>query len=298
MIDSLVPENWQLPDERLIRSHPEFKAAVEIYKNRTLETYEGRYQHTRIGSGIVNYAITGIVLGLHFGRNPRNPDSGATLSRLQDLAAHQGWCSRNKTAAFLSLLHQWGLTTRTRSQRDRRIWRIEPTRKMLSMAKSQISQSFACLDLIFPEKEYLKRLNTDRKFQEIYHATRLGTLLNAQYVCDQVPVAKHSMNYSAGWQLQCKLMAARRWDQGPWAGAAYFPFEEMGQIFGVSRFHVRRFIADSETRGLVIIRENGGKAIEILPAFQDAFERFIAIRLGLAALDADRAISRLYDDMP
>jgi len=169
---------------------------------------------------------------------------------------------------------------------------------MLNTAKAQISIAFTCLDRMFPGKDYLKRLHTDRRFQEAYHASRLGTFLNAQYVCSQIPEAQCYMNYSAGWQLQCKLMAAKHWDHGPWAGAAYFPFEEIGQVFGVSRFHVRRLIAESEARGLVIIRENGGKAIEILPRFVNAFERFIAIRLSLAAQDAERAISRLYDNMP
>lgn len=280
MHDSRIQKNWRLPDVYTIRNNPEFKAAVKIYKDRTLKNYEGRYQHTRIGSGIINFAITGVMLGLHFNRQPDNPDSGATLSRLQDLTSGQGWCSRNKTAAFLSLLHQWGWITRTQSQFDRRIWRIEPTKMMLVIAKSQVARSFICLDHLIPQRRYLKYLNNDSKFQGAYHAVRLKTFMNAQYVCDQIPETKFYLNYSSGWQLLCKLMSARRWEDGPWKGTAYFPFEESGQAFGVSRFHVRRLIAESEANGLVITRESGGKAIEILPLLVDAFERFIALRVG------------------
>ncbi|MBP0657085.1 winged helix-turn-helix domain-containing protein, partial [Mycobacterium tuberculosis] len=59
-----------------------------------------------------------------------------------------------------------------------------------------------------------------------------------------------------------------------------FPYDEIGNLFGVSRTHIRRLMKRAEAEGLVRLLEDGGRQIEILPTLNDVFENMVAAHIA------------------
>jgi hypothetical protein len=76
-----------------------------------------------------------------------------------------------------------------------------------------------------------------------------------------------------------------------------FSYARAGDLFGVSRTHVRTIFVDAERKGFVRLSSQGGQDVEIAPRLWEKYDQFVAdvmvdhdrlARLATAALASER----------
>lgn len=262
----------------ILRSNPRFPTVAVDHAANIVKIFEGRYKVNKIMSNMARTVICFAVLALHFGREKGG--SGAVVSKIQDITTKTGLCSKNTTAATIHLMEQVGFVTRKQSEDDRRNWQIEPSDILLQYTGSLVETVLASADKLFPYRRYSQLIENAPDFSERYYSSNLRALEALAPLVSNPKAAGIFALSDGGGALLSKLMAGKQSEQYLNDGTVSLPFDSVGELFGVSRTHVRRLFKKAEEAGLVLLHENGGRRIEILPALDLLHEEILAAHIA------------------
>lgn len=286
----------------ILRQNPEFSTVCIEFARDLVDRFERRNAVNTAMANAARFVICTAILSSHFRQKhegldaPTSELSITTLSSIQNLTTEMGLCSKNTTAATILLLERLGLVQRIENNRDRRSSNIVPTEALISAWKDVLGVSLICADILFPRRNYHSLIQQD-DFLARYFAFGIHSIQSANSLFFTIPGSRIFTETDGGITILCKLMAMRPISQSAGGYVVEFPFDQVAQLFNVSRTHIRRLIRKAESEGLLKVLEDGGRKIQILPPLQGSFEGMVATIIARAQFDVHLANGD-YDLLP
>ena len=286
---------WLLQRVANLRSNPNFVPATVEYAQDVVKLFEGHYMANKVMANVARQVICLSVLALHYSQSDGN--NGATISCIQHITSALEVCSPNTTAATIDLLENIGLVMRVQGESDHRNHFIQPTERLISGSSNIVRIALSAADKLFPLRQYRQLMEGASDFMERYFASSLHTLLNITTLISDQRGSRLFATSDSGRILLCKLMSLKNSRPLIKDNTVSFPFEDIGILYGVSRTHIRRLMKKAETEGLVLLLEDGGRKIKVLPPLVDVFETMVAAHVARAQFDIHLA-NKDYDLLP
>ena len=283
---------WLRQRATILRHNPNFGLATCEYSTGMVRLFEGQYLANKVMANAARQVICMAILALHYNRDRRR--SGAAMTCLQRVTSALGLCSKSTTALTVDLLENTGYVTRVPDEVDHRGLLIQPTEQLVSSAGEIVWISLSAADRMFPARQYRAFMQSDGDFPERYFASSLHSLLNIDLSLVDERGSRLFANSDSGTMLLCKLMSLR---QSHSDTMVRFPFDEIANLYGVSRTHIRRLMTSAAAEGLVRLRELGGRWVEILPPLTEIFYKFVASHVAKVQFDVHLA-NKDYDLLP
>jgi len=282
---------WLLQRISILRGNPNFVAAAVEYAQGIVRIFEGKYMANKVIANVARHVICSSILALHFNEKHH----GASVSHLQHITSASGLCSPNTTAATINFLERIGAVTRVRDESDHRNHLILPSDRLILHTRSIVGVALSAADKLFPLRHYQQLMESADDFIERYFAASLHSLLNLNTLISSFHGSRLFADSDSGSILLCKLMSLKQ----PFADTAtvVLPFDDIGQLYGVSRTHIRRLMKKAEGEGFVRLLENGGRKVEILPPLNDVFENMVASHVAREQFNIHLA-NEDYDLLP
>lgn len=212
---------------RSIRGHPQFPSAVRDSTAILVEEHARNRLLTRLISdrGRAQFGI--LALYLHF-----HDDAGLTPSRMADLAAEVGICSRGRVKALLVLLRWAGHVEPAPVFSDRRRRPLVPTEKMKGAYRQRWRRQLEIIARMVPEAGVVARSLDDPIVFGAF-AVAAGAIIRSGF-----RILDH-----------CSASAA----PAPIAGGEAFPvsISALASAVRVSRSHALNLLREAERVGLV-----------------------------------------------
>ncbi|MDW9658550.1 hypothetical protein GOA97_29720 [Sinorhizobium meliloti] len=291
-IDDLDLPVWLIEDAKRLQSHPSFHGALRLQAELVVENFEKTFALTRLISEEARYLICIALLAMHHARDPHDPSSGATLTRLQTFAQRFELAGPNRVAALVALMRHVGYLDQVRAPSDRRIKRLEPTERGVAIAEAMTIVTLKPMQLLSNAHDYLQIMRADPEFAGRYYSENLQLYADGVRIVSALPEYHLFAMQNAGREVMFKLWIALT-NKGPAEPAIVScPYGQLARSFGVSRGHIRRMIEKGEEQGLFAIRAPGGQAIEILPAFIHLHQTMTSLEFAQMLRAADIAASK------
>src|SRR5215471_10107786 len=96
--------------------------------------------------------IGNLALYLHFSRDPSDPSSGLSASRMTALCAEQKVCSKGRVLAVIGLMVRAGDLVPATCQVDQRLRLLVPTEKLINSCRQYWEAIFRGMALVIPER--------------------------------------------------------------------------------------------------------------------------------------------------
>ncbi|MGV2980347.1 hypothetical protein ACERNI_09090 [Camelimonas sp. ID_303_24] len=280
-----------LEDAAALRAHPAFPQALRLHAERIAGNLERSRDLVRLTSEEAQLTLGIALTALHLARNPGDPRSGATLTRIRAFAARFRITSPNRVSALIGLKLHTGYWRQVEVSADRRVKRLEPTEKGEALSRLIAQSTLASIQLMSERFDYFSLLENDPDFRSRYSVEGINLYASGVRLALAVPDARFFMSKVAGRQIMFKLWLAFVDQQEGGSRIVSCPYVYLANCFGVSRGHVRRLVEAAQERGLLKVHAPGGHAIEILPRFVELQETFTSLAFALLKKAADLAAS-------
>ena len=140
-----------------LRADPRFADAMRASATGIVAMHEGK------GSHLLNWLMDDrgrllfgyIALYLHFVRDPADPSSGLTPTRMKELCAEQDICSAGRATAMLSLMRFAGYLALDESVADRRQRPLLATPKLIALIVQRLHLHFSAMAPLLADGEML-----------------------------------------------------------------------------------------------------------------------------------------------
>jgi hypothetical protein len=276
------------------RARPDFPGhAVDIARS-FIDQFVGNRLLNLITNDRGRMQVAHAVMYLHYTRDPDDPASGLTSSRLKAFCAQYRMCSPGRTAAMLAVMQMSGHVVEAPAAKDRRVRLLMPTAKLLDTFLARWLSYFDALAQMMPETAGIARAARERdEFVQAYVRFVVEYYMAGHRLMDHVPQLNVFADANAGMLIFLSLFAAAGKD-GPPSGSQYvqMPISELARRFGVSRAHVKQVLRGAQEQGLLTSDDGSGRGILLTPQYFDAayqlFAAMFALELhtGRLALDA------------
>lgn len=282
------------------RARPDFSH----YAVRIARTFIDQFVGNRFLNLITNdrgrIQVAHAVLYLHYMRDPNDPTSGLTPSRLKAFCAQHRMCSPGRTAAMLAVMQMSGNVVEAPAAKDRRVRLLMPTAKLLDNFLTRWITYFDALAQMMPETADIARAARESDvFVQTYIRLVVEHYIAGNRLMNCVPRLNVFADANAGMLIFLSLFAAAG-AEGPPRDAQYvqMPISELARRFGVSRAHVKQVLRGAQEQGLLVADDGNGRGIYLTRDYFDAaYQLFAAmftleLHTGQIALEAARAAAR------
>jgi hypothetical protein len=274
------------------RARPDFPLYAVRITRAFIDQYVGNRFLNLISNDRGRMQVAHAVLYLHFARDPNDPASGLTSSRLKAFCAQHNMCSPGRTGAMLAVMRMSGHVVDAPAVKDRRIKLLMPTAKLLDTFLTRWISYFDALAEMMPETAGIARAARESDaFVQTYVRFVVGYYLAGHKLMEHVPQLNVFADANAGMLIFLSLFAAAGED-GPPSGerTVQMPISELARRFGVSRAHVKQVLRGAQDRGM--LRIDDGNGIRLMPQLFDAAYQLLSamfaleLHTGLRALEA------------
>jgi hypothetical protein len=259
-----------------LRSHPRFHEAVRAAAGALVAIERKR---PMVVSDLGRLIIGNLALYLHFSRDPADPRSGLTVSRMKSLCVEQKVCSSGRAQAAVALMCSSGHLAPTSSRADRRLRLLVPTERLIAACRQYWAADIGAMTLVVPERSgavaALQRTDVLPAFIRLFGDHFRAGVRMFQPGADLTPFAQRS----AGLALLFSLLLDGQPER---EGTAPIPVRistaDVAQRFAVARAQVRRLLDDAAAAGLI---EWSGPHVTVLPRLSDVGGNLFAVIFAL-----------------
>jgi DNA-binding MarR family transcriptional regulator len=283
------------------RSRPDFPRHVMQLACTFIDQFVGNRFLNLITNDRGRIQVAHAALYLHYTRDPNDPASGLTPSRLKAFCAQHRMCSPGRTAAMLAVMQMSGHVVDAPAPKDRRIRLLMPTPKLVDTFLSRWISYFDALAEMMPETAGIARAARESEvFLQAYLRHIVESYIAGYRLMNHVPPQLTVFaDANAGVLIFLSLFAAAGKD-GPPSGGQHvqIAISELARRFAVSRAHVKQVLKNAQEKGLLVPDDGSGNGIYLTPELIDGgyqwFAAMFALELhaGNTALQAARAASR------
>ncbi|KQV34755.1 MULTISPECIES: hypothetical protein [unclassified Rhizobium] len=273
-------------------AHPAYFAVLQQCARHLVGLYDHFPRVARLVSSQQKWLLSQAAYALYLQRDPEDPLSGITASRLLDIMVKFGAASRNTAAAFLAELLAYKLIQDVPGNTNRRSRPLEPTAVIIDAMEKWFRGQMHSLDLLDGGTRVV-RLDAD---PTIFH--RAQPIAARQLIEDRAwrepPASIASFVWTENGGLLLDDIMSKVVTSGP-SNRPYLiedlSFSELSIHYGLSRTHIRRLFTRAEESGWVGRTEKIGRKrhLSVSPDFINAYMGWQAIKH--CALDRAFAIA-------
>lgn len=254
-----------------VLAHPRFDAARQVYVREILRFFENQPSLNRLLMDVGTAFIFFTIITRYANYVPNVRSSWPTMEQLKQEMETHGVASGRRARDIVRRLIDTGYVETQKMPEDKRATLIVPTEKMLAHDRHTLVIYYHPLHVMFPEPGYPEPMQRDRAFQRVARRIGLAFVGHSHEFMMSNPVGAFFFPRQAGHMILTLLihLCQGQDDDAP----PQVPFIKMGDIFGVSRTHVRKLLREAEEMGFV--RLDGNRAA-VTAACRAGFDRFLA----------------------
>jgi DNA-binding MarR family transcriptional regulator len=272
----------------VLRNHPRMLEGVLSYDALIPDYFADNAILNRVVIELRRFQMIVYTLHLYDTRDPNDPRTGLTHSRLQKLAVTHELASPGGVTTFVGLMLVAGYLRRQRSPVDRRIVHYEPTAKFVAIVEGWNLAILKCIDAIDPDGQLAACHAAHPRFGWIMRERGAQVLLAGWKPLDPFPEAHHFIASQGGFMLLLRIVAETIRQDKELEPIA-IDLAKFGKRFGVSRSQLRLLLESSQAKGLLEAPPRNGTHIIPSPRLIASFVNWQASELahyrewGLAA---------------
>lgn len=260
-----------------LRAHPAFPEAARNMAVGLTGFYRGGPLLNWLMDDSARVVLSHVVLHCHFARNPADPSSDLTPTRIKQLCREFDLCSPGRATAMVSLMRFGGYVAPDPNSDDRRRRPLVATPKLLNLLRERWRSHFISGIPVFPDGRQLADRLDDPVFIREFLAAMFRRYESGFRLIMYTPGLGLFGDRSAGMMIASTFMAAGAADDTvppsrPFAAS----ISELSRRFGVSRAHVAKMLRDAARDGLIKRAGDMGEEITLAPALAEALNVFYA----------------------
>lgn len=283
-------------DVDVFAANPALLPVLQEGARHMIELYDHFPRIARLVAAQQKWLLTQAAYALHLQRDPADPLSGITASRLLDNVVEYGAASRNTATAFLSELLAYKLIRDVPVSTSKRSRPMEPTEISHEAMSLWFRGQMRSLDLIDAGDRVARLAVTPEIFQKAQPLAAKWLLADRDW--REPPVSISTFVWTEYGGLILDDFIARIMNPEPENGLHWVEdlrFAELSSHYSLSRTHVRRLFARAEALGLLGWQDRTATRNRIwaTAAFVDDYKRWQSIKfcaLGHAYNEALRLV--------
>ena len=244
------------------RNHPRFINALFRYNELIPDYFANNPILNKVVTEIWRFHSLIFTLHLCDTRDPDDPKSGLTVSRLQKVCAEQNMASPGRVLALLGIMQLGGYLRRQRSEVDSRIVHLEATDKLMKVVEGWTRAMLQIVDAVEPGDKLADCHARHPMFGRLLRRRGALVVLGGWRALDPFPEVLHFLSRDAAWMLLIRFAAEsmRQGRDGELAPVAV-ELDSFGKLYGVSRSHLRRVLDTAHEAGLLDLPARNGSCI-------------------------------------
>jgi hypothetical protein len=257
-----------------IRSHPNFEEARDCLVDAVATLYG---DNVRLIRGLVQYeraSVFMLLLCLDAASRDDAPESHVSLATLCDILGEMNVRGRRRIADLVIGLRLDGFMASVPAPHDKRIRILKPTELMLEADRTWLAAFTSPLRLLFEAGPYEPARNHDPVFQKAFRLISIGELGRAGRLIANNPAIDFFLRRDVGIRVLMVLMQEVRGQKDRRTPSGFY--SAAARRCHVSRNHVRNLLEEAEAMGLVSLSDVRGRYVEVLPALDQAVDRWVA----------------------
>lgn len=260
-----------------LRAHPAFPQAARNMAIGLTGFYRGGPLLNWLMDDRARVVLSHVVLHCHFARDPADPASGLTPTRIKQLCREFDLCSPGRATAMVSLMRFAGFLAVDPDAADRRRRPLVATPKLLDLLRPRWRSHFISGIPVFPDGADLAARLDDPVFVRAFVAAMFSRYEEGFRLIMYTPGLGLFGDRSAGMMIASTLLAAGA-DDDTVPPSRPFPISisALSRRFNVSRIHVAKMLRDAANEGLLTRAGDKGEEITLAPALADALSVFYA----------------------
>lgn len=280
-----------------LRAHPSFPQAARNMAIGLTGFYRGGPLLNWLMDDRARVVLSHVVLHCHFARDPADPSSGLTPTRIKQLCREFDLCSPGRATAMVSLMRFAGYLALDPDAADRRSRPLMATPKLLELLRPRWRSHFISGVPVFPDGAVLADRLDDPVFVRTFVAAMFARYEDGFRLIMYTPGLGLFGDRSAGMMIASTFLAAGAEDDTvPPLRPFTISISELSRRFGVSRAHVAKMLRDAANEGQLVRAGDKGEEITLAPALAEALSVFYAnafiyffdsAREAAATLDAE-----------
>ena len=268
-----------------LAERPEFVAALGDYSARHEHLSASGGQLARLLSNPWRFSLVGLLTALHAFRDEADPSSGATVARLQALAAGSRTANPGQVAALLKALVDGDFARALPVPGDRRARRLEPAPALGAYLDIWSGIHLDMIDRVAPGSDLRTRIAAVPDFQERWQRE---WLLRTIQLAGQEEFDPNVRTMAARDGAQAMLTALATGVGTD--GTVSLAYADAARRFGLSRAQSKAIIIDFAAFGWLTVEIDGGHLLRLTPAFVTLARRQIATLIERYMEIAERAL--------
>jgi hypothetical protein len=275
------------------RAHPDFPRHALALARVFIDQFAGNRFLNLITNDRGRIMVAQTVLYLHYTRDPGDPASGLSSSRLKAFCAQHGICSPGRAAAMLAVMRMSGHVIPAPAAKDRRVRLLIPAPKLLDEFLIRWTGYFDALAQMMPQTADIARAARENDhFAQAFVCELIGQFIAGERLMDHMPPRLAVFTDANGGALMFLSLFVAAGSDGPPQGGRHvqLPISELARRFGVSRAHVKQVLKGAQEKGLLILDDGTGEGIYLTPLFMDHAYQWFAVMFALELHTGRRAL--------
>jgi hypothetical protein len=258
-------------------AHPGFAQASRAAAAGLVALYQGERVVNLVMPDRVRYIISVFAMHLHFAGRPNDPNSGLTAARLTKLCVERKVCSAGRAEAMLAVMREFDHLVPAPSEEDRRLRRLAPAQPLFEWHKKRCMHFLAAAAKIIPDAaDALAALDAPEFMPSFLRHLARSHVAGFHYVQHVPDIGLFYERNAGGAMLMSIILGGASDDSFPPSRAVPVSLSALARDFEVSRAHVRRFVQDGVSAGLLDRVGASGDELKISPRLADAIQRVLA----------------------
>lgn len=282
-----------------LRARPGFAAAMRQSAAGIVAMYQGGHLLNWLVDDRGRVLFGYFALFLHVTRDPADPASGLTPTRMKAMCTEFGICSAGRAGAMLSLMRFSGYLMPDIQVVDRRQRRLVATEKLVALLRERWRLHFAAMAPLLPDGADLRDALETQSFMARFVPELVARFRAGFRPVQYGPGLGLFGERNAGMLVLMSLLAAGEADDTvPPSRPVRMSLAALARRFSVSRQHVVNIMRDAEREGMIA---RTGDRVTITPALADGAQNFFAslyllfadcARIAMAETDASNIRNR------
>jgi len=261
-----------------IRQHPRFQEAKRRFAENMVAAYANNSPINRLIRVEADMQFVAFILSLHHTRENKNPESGATYTRLIEMFKVLRRGSPTLIKAMLSLSRIRGFIA-VKSVRKSRSKILVPTEKLLEALQIWLQAHLSAVELITPLPLPPSTLaaKPDMIYLIFTYAVK-AFFHNKFYLWEDFPEIQSFMLRSHGYAVLMTLIASSNQNA---AGTIFasVPSVELAKSLSISRGTIRNVLNDAQEYGWITLISRGSHQVQISQEFAEICNDWISMEL-------------------
>ncbi|MBS0248807.1 MAG: hypothetical protein JSR61_19485 [Proteobacteria bacterium] len=260
-----------------LSKHPRFGEAMRATASGLATMYHGRHLLNWLIDDRGRMLLGYLAIYLHATRDPRDPSSGLTPTRIKALCTEFAVCSPGRAGAMLSLMRFSGYLMPDLEIADRRQRRLVATDKLYALLRSRLKLHYTAMAPLFADGPAMLAALDDK----IVDGALVEAMVKRYRAGFRLVAAAPELGLfgerNGGMLILSSLIAAgEEGDTVPPSRPVPISIAALARRFAVSRPHVLKLIREAEEQGFLERPGPDPRVVILKPALIEATRRFFA----------------------